>query len=77
MAVPHTISVPKNDPLIAVNLHILTWNILGGIKTNVNGQVLSEDDAMIEALDAAGEATDFGGGGIHGYRALEGIYFGV
>lgn len=76
VAAPHKILDPKNGPLIAVRLNILTRKTLGGIKTNLNGQVLREDDSVIEGLYAAGEAAGFGGGGMHGYRALEGTFLG-
>lgn len=76
VATPHKILDPRNGPLIAVRLHILTRKTLGGIKTNLNGQVLREDDTVIEGLYAAGEAAGFGGGGMHGYRALEGTFLG-
>lgn len=76
VAAPHKILDPKNGPLIAVRLHILTRKTLGGIKTNLNGQVLREDDTVIDGLYAAGEAAGFGGGGMHGYRALEGTFLG-
>lgn len=76
VAAPHKILSPENGPLIAVKLNILTRKTLGGIKTNLNGQVLREDDSIIEGLYAAGEAAGFGGGGMHGYRALEGTFLG-
>lgn len=76
VASPHKILDPKNGPLIAVRLNILTRKTLGGIKTNLNGQVLREDDSVIKGLYAAGEAAGFGGGGMHGYRALEGTFLG-
>ncbi|PIF45908.1 hypothetical protein CLU96_2923 [Chryseobacterium sp. 52] len=76
VAAPHAILDPKNGPLIAVRLNILTRKTLGGIKTNLDGQVLREDDTVIEGLYAAGEAAGFGGGGMHGYRALEGTFLG-
>lgn len=76
VAAPHKILDSKNGPLIAVRLNILTRKTLGGIKTNLNGQVLREDDTVIEGLYAAGEAAGFGGGGMHGYRALEGTFLG-
>ncbi|KMQ61623.1 FAD-binding dehydrogenase [Chryseobacterium angstadtii] len=76
VATPHKILDPQNGPLIAVRLNILTRKTLGGIKTNLNGQVLREDDTVIEGLYAAGEAAGFGGGGMHGYRALEGTFLG-
>jgi predicted oxidoreductase len=76
VAAPHKILAPENGPLIAVRLNILTRKTLGGIKTNLNGQVLREDESIIEGLYAAGEAAGFGGGGMHGYRALEGTFLG-
>ncbi|WP_346729972.1 FAD-binding protein [Chryseobacterium capnotolerans] len=76
VAAPHKILSPENGPLIAVRLNILTRKTLGGIKTNLNGQVLREDDSIIEGLYAAGEVAGFGGGGMHGYRALEGTFLG-
>jgi len=76
VAVPHKILDPGNGPLIAVRLNILTRKTLGGIKTNLNGQVLKDDDTILEGLYAAGEVSGFGGGGMHGYRALEGTFLG-
>ncbi len=76
VAAPHKILDPENGPLIAVRLNILTRKTLGGIKTNLNGQVLRDDDSIMEGLYAAGEAAGFGGGGMHGYRALEGTFLG-
>ncbi|MFP3595340.1 FAD-binding dehydrogenase [Chryseobacterium sp. SIMBA_029] len=76
VAVPHKILDPGNGPLIAVRLNILTRKTLGGIKTNLNGQVLKEDNTILEGLYAAGEVSGFGGGGMHGYRALEGTFLG-
>lgn len=76
VATPHKILDPRNGPLIAVRLNILTRKTLGGIKTNLNGQVLREDDTITEGLYAAGEVAGFGGGGMHGYRALEGTFLG-
>ncbi|WP_284463763.1 FAD-binding dehydrogenase [Chryseobacterium sp.] len=76
VAAPHKILSPENGPLIAVRLNILTRKTLGGIKTNLNGQVLKEDESIIEGLYAAGEVAGFGGGGMHGYRALEGTFLG-
>lgn len=76
VAAPHKILSPENGPLIAVRLNILTRKTLGGIKTNLDGQVLREDETIIEGLFAAGEVAGFGGGGMHGYRALEGTFLG-
>ncbi|EJL67452.1 FAD-binding dehydrogenase [Chryseobacterium populi] len=74
VATPHKILDPENGPLIAVKLNILTRKTLGGIKTNLNSQVLKEDGTVLEGLYAAGEVAGFGGGGMHGYRALEGTF---
>lgn len=76
VAAPHKILDPENGPLIAVRLNILTRKTLGGIQTNLNGQVLKEDGTVLEGLYAAGEVAGFGGGGMHGYRALEGTFLG-
>lgn len=70
-APPHKILDPKAGLLIAVKLYVLTRNTLGGIETNLNAQTLSKSDEPIEVLYAAGEAAGFGGGGMHGYNALE------
>ena len=76
VAKPHKILAPENGPLIAVRLNILTRKTLGGIETNLNGRVLKADGTVLEGLYAAGEAAGFGGGGMHGYRALEGTFLG-
>jgi len=75
-APPHKFLDPKNGPLIAVKLNILTRKSLGGIETNLDGQVLDAESAPIAGLFAAGEVNGFGGGGMHGYRALEGTFLG-
>ena len=75
-AKPHKILDPKNGPLIAVRLNILTRKTLGGIHTDENGQVLNPKGEAIAGLYAAGEAAGFGGGGYHGYNALEGTFLG-
>lgn len=75
-AKPHKILDPKNGPLIAVKLNILTRKTLGGIQTDLDGRVFDTDGNIIEGLYAAGEASGFGGGGMHGYRALEGTFLG-
>jgi len=76
-AKPHKILDPKHGPLIAVRLNILTRKTLGGIETNLNGQVMQRDgNTILPGLYAAGEAAGFGGGGYHGYRALEGTFLG-
>ncbi len=72
----HPLLDPAAGPLIAVRLHILTRKTLGGLETNLNGQVLHAQGQPIAGLYAAGEAAGFGGGGMHGYRALEGTFLG-
>lgn len=76
VAKPHRILDPKAGPLIAVKLHILTRKSLGGIETNLDSQALGVDGQPIRGLYAAGEASGFGGGGMHGYRSLEGTFLG-
>ncbi|MCW3494339.1 FAD-binding dehydrogenase [Microbacterium sp. SSM24] len=73
---PHRILDPKSGPLIAVKLHVLTRKSLGGIETDLAGRALGESGEPIPGLYAAGEASGFGGGGVHGYRALEGTFVG-
>ena len=75
-AKPHKILDPAHGPLIAVRLNILTRKTLGGIQTDLDGRVFGTDEKIIEGLYAAGEASGFGGGGMHGYRALEGTFLG-
>lgn len=75
-APPHKFLDPKNGPLIAVKLNILTRKSLGGVETNLDGQVLDPKGKPIKGLYAAGEVNGFGGGGMHGYRALEGTFLG-
>ncbi len=76
VAKPHKLLDPKAGPLIAVKLHVVTRKSLGGIETNLDGQALGRDGAVIPGLYAAGEASGFGGGGVHGYRSLEGTFLG-
>jgi predicted oxidoreductase len=76
VASPHRILDPAAGPLIAVKLHILTRKSLGGIETDLSAQALKDDGTPIAGLYAAGEASGFGGGGVHGYRALEGTFLG-
>ena len=73
---PHKILDPRNGPLIAVRLHILSRKTLGGLQTNLSGQVLDAKGIPVPGLYAAGEVAGFGGGGIHGYRSLEGTILG-
>lgn len=76
VAKPHRLLDPSAGPLIAVRLSILTRKTLGGVKTDLEGRVLQADDQPIRGLYAAGEVAGFGGGGMHGYRALEGTFLG-
>jgi predicted oxidoreductase len=73
---PHRLLDPAAGPLIAVRLNILTRKTLGGIETDLESRALRADGAPIPGLYAAGEAAGFGGGGMHGYRALEGSFLG-
>ncbi|MBP1885313.1 putative oxidoreductase [Ensifer mexicanus] len=75
-AKPHRLLDPKAGPLIAVRLHILTRKTLGGLQTNLSGQVLDLSGQPVPGLYAAGEVAGFGGGGMHGYNALEGTFLG-
>jgi uncharacterized protein len=76
VARPHRFLDPAAQPLIAVRLHILTRKSLGGLHTNLDAQVLDAGGQPISGLYAAGEVAGFGGGGMHGYRALEGTFLG-
>ncbi len=75
-AKPHKILDPANGPLIAVKLNILTRKSLGGLETDLDSQCLGADGQPIPGLYAAGEVAGFGGGGYHGYNALEGTFLG-
>ena len=75
-AAPHPILDPAAGPLIAVRLWVLTRKTLGGLQTDLSSRVLSVSGAPIPGLYAAGEVAGFGGGGMHGYRALEGTFLG-
>lgn len=63
-------------PPIAVRLHVLTRKTLGGLHTDLDGRVLDPAGRPVPGLWAAGEASGFGGGGMHGYRSLEGTFLG-
>ncbi|NKY65073.1 FAD-binding dehydrogenase [Gordonia rubripertincta] len=76
VAKPHRILDPAHGPLIAVRLNILTRKTLGGLETNLDSQVLRPDGSAFDGLFAAGEVAGFGGGGVHGYNALEGTFLG-
>ena len=76
IASPHRILDPDAGPLIAVKLSILTRKSLGGLQTDLDGRVLQPSGEPLDGLYAAGEVAGFGGGGMHGYRALEGTFLG-
>jgi predicted oxidoreductase len=76
VAAPHRVLDPEAGPLIAVKLHILTRKTLGGIQTDLDSRALGTDGRPVEGLYAAGEVAGFGGGGVHGYNALEGTFLG-
>ncbi len=79
-AAPHKILSPRACPLIAVRLNILTRKTLGGLQTDLKGRVLGlrpgAAPSPVPGLYAAGEVAGFGGGGMHGYRSLEGSFLG-
>jgi predicted oxidoreductase len=76
VAKPHRILDPAHGPLVAVRLNILSRKTLGGLQTDLDSRVLGEDGSPISGLYAAGEVAGFGGGGVHGYNALEGTFLG-
>jgi uncharacterized protein len=76
VAPPHRLLDPSAGPLIAVRLRVLTRKTLGGLHTDLSARVLSADGSVIPGLYAAGEVAGFGGGGMHGYRSLEGTFLG-
>jgi uncharacterized protein len=73
---PHRLLDPAAGPLIAVRLNILTRKTLGGLQTDLDSRVIGADGAPVTGLYAAGEVAGFGGGGVHGYAALEGTFLG-
>ena len=75
-APPHKILDPRYGPLIAVKLHVLTRKTLGGLQTDLSCRVRRADGSPFPGLYAAGEVAGFGGGGVHGYRSLEGTFLG-
>jgi len=76
VAAPHKLLDPDAGPLIGVKLHILTRKTLGGLHTDLDARVLGKNGEPVPGLYAAGEVAGFGGGGMHGYRALEGTFLG-
>jgi hypothetical protein len=75
-AKPHRILDPDAGPLIAVRLRVVTRKTLGGLETDLTGRVLGGNGQPLPGLYAAGEVAGFGGGGMHGHRALEGTFLG-
>jgi uncharacterized protein len=75
-AAPHKLLDPAAGPLIAVRLNILTRKTLGGLQTDLDSRVIGADGQPVSGLYAAGEVAGFGGGGVHGYAALEGTFLG-
>ncbi|MBT2584449.1 FAD-binding dehydrogenase [Arthrobacter sp. ISL-95] len=76
VAPPHRLTDPDHGPLMAIRLSVLTRKSLGGIATDLHSRVLDGNGVAVPGLYAGGEAAGFGGGGIHGYRALEGTFLG-
>ena len=76
VATPHKFLDPANGPLIAVRLHILSRKTLGGLHTDLDARVLQPSGEPLPGVYAAGEVAGFGGGGVHGYNALEGTFLG-
>jgi predicted oxidoreductase len=76
IAKPHKLQDPAHGPMIAVRLNLLTRKTLGGLETNLDSQVIRQDGEAFDGLYAAGEVAGFGGGGVHGYNALEGTFLG-
>ncbi|GAA5120769.1 FAD-binding dehydrogenase [Haloechinothrix salitolerans] len=76
VATPHRLLDPKAGPLIGVRLNVITRKTLGGLETDLSARVLRADGEPLPGLYAVGEAAGFGGGGVHGYRALEGTFLG-
>jgi predicted oxidoreductase len=73
---PHRFLDPAAGPLLAIRLRVLTRKTLGGLETDLSGRVLRSDGEPVGGLYAAGEVAGFGGGGMHGYRSLEGTFLG-
>jgi uncharacterized protein len=73
---PHRLLDPAAGPLVAVRLWVLTRKTLGGLQTDLQARVLKRDGEPLGNVFAAGEVAGFGGGGVHGYRSLEGTFLG-
>jgi uncharacterized protein len=72
----HKLLDPTAGPLIAVRLRIFSCKTLGGLQTDLDSRVIGVDGQPVPGLYAAGEVAGFGGGGVHGYAALEGTFLG-
>ncbi|PIE01466.1 MAG: FAD-binding dehydrogenase [Acidobacteria bacterium] len=66
----------KAMPLMAIRVFPLSRKCLGGIQTDLQSRVLDQYGEPLSGLYAVGETAGFGGGGIHGMRALEGTFLG-
>jgi uncharacterized protein len=75
-AAPHKILAAEAGPLVAIRLRVLTRKTMGGLQTDLASRVVSATSGPVPGLYAAGEAAGFGGGGVHGYRSLEGTFLG-
>ena len=67
----------KNGPFVALRLFLVSRKSLGGLKTDLSCRVLDQNNQPMEGLYAIGEASGFGGGGIHGKATLEGTFLGA
>lgn len=63
-------------PYYAIQFFPLARKNLGGVRTDLDCQVLDADDRPISGLYAAGEVAGMAGGRINGKAALEGTMFG-
>ena len=75
-APPHRFLDPDHGPLVALRLRVLTRKTLGGVQTDLDSRALDAGGTPVPGLYAAGEVAGFGGGGVHGYRSLEGTFLG-
>ncbi|KZB85983.1 FAD-binding dehydrogenase [Amycolatopsis regifaucium] len=73
---PHRLLDPAHGPLYGIRLNMFTRKTLGGVQTTLDAQVVRPEGSVVDGLYAAGEAAGFGGGGMHGYHALEGAFLG-
>ncbi|MCG7430458.1 MULTISPECIES: FAD-binding dehydrogenase [Dermacoccus] len=76
VSAPHRVLDERQGPLVGIKLHVLTRKSLGGIQTDLDSRVLDARGRVVPGLFAAGEAAGFGGGGVHGFNALEGTFLG-